>query len=570
MLWKAPVVLLLGLLCLAQGKFYYEIEYEKEFQILEKFNGSLELALASLGVKEFKSSAEFIEMRDGVSLYTAISVPLFGRNVGCVLVRTSYTTLYAPALAIRWLPQGFAVALQDQRGTGISRGDNFGFWRYDGPDGYDTMEYLTAQTWSNENVFLTGTSSMGNAVIAGLLLYPPWVKAFSPIVFTGNGHPTTYQGGAFRQGLVGNWLTVLGFIFTLQEVKENEAYSQWWDPITITGKEDRCAMQAAASGGWYDIFLNETIDGFNACQYRSPTRGQHKLVIVPGGHCTGGDYAWPNSRTSIHSDLTLALFLEHNGDNVPRDLAERVAETDAITLYIMGPENPKVGGYWTTIPTWPEVTETVFYLQPDRTLDRSPSSSANSSVTYTYDPDSPVRTNGGNEMFLPCGPRLQDAADARQDVIVFVSDPFTSVTPIVGNVTAVLYVSTDAVDTDFTVKISDQYPNGRAYNLVDGVIRLRWRDSLEVPTPAVPGEVYEVHIDLWKTAYVFNEGHSVRVDISSSNHPRFEKNPNNGLPITETGRSVVARNTVFFDRGHPSRVILPVVDIADIPDNFTP
>jgi len=315
---------------------------------------------------------------------------------------------------------------------------------------------------------------------------------------------------------------------------------------------------------------NETIDGFNSCQYRSPSRGQHKLVMAPGGHCPGGDYLWLNSVSLIHSDLTLALFLESNGDTVPRDLAERVAETSAITMYIMGPQNPKVGGYWTTVPQWPTVTATTYYLQPGYTLALTPASTANTSITYIYDPDNPVRTNGGNELFLPCGPRLQDPPDFRKDVLTFIAPPFTSVTPIVGNVSAVLYVSTDAVDTDFTVKVSDIYPSGSAYNLVDGVIRLRWRDNPERPVLAQPGVIYEVHLSLWKTAYVFNEGHSLRVDVSSSNHPRFEKNPNNGLLITENGPIVIAQNTVYFDRTRQSRVILPVVNINDIPENFNP
>jgi len=173
-------------------------------------------------------------------------------------------------------------------------------------------------------------------------------------------------------------------------------------------------------------------------------------------------------------------------------------------------------------------------------------------------------------MFLPCGPRLQDAIGARKDVISFVSAPFTSVTAILGNVTSILYVSTDAVDTDFTVKVLDQYPGGDAYNLVDGIIRLRWRETFETPVPAQPGVVYEVNVHLWKTGYIFNEGHSLRIDVSSSNHPRFEKNPNNGLPISESGPEIIAQNTLYFDNSRPSSVTLPVVDINDIPDNFTP
>jgi len=552
-----------------QVRLSWEIEFEKELKLLTKYNNSLKLALADMGIS-FIAKAEFITMRDGVQLYTVINTPLLGRSVPCILERTSYTTVYAPALALRWLPQGFAIALQDQRGTGISRGDNFGFWRQDGSDGYDTGAYLVSQSWSNGNVFLTGTSAMGNAVIAGLLEYPPWVQAFAPTWFSGNAHATTFQGGAFRYGLVQNWLTVLGFIFTLQEVRENEPYSIWWDPVTMTGKEDRCSTPAVASGGWYDIFQNETVDGFNACQHLSPTRGQHKLVMGPGGHCTRGDYAWPDGSSSIYNDLVLALFLERNGDNVPPALANRVAEADAITMYIMGPEDPSYGGYWTTVPQWPTPTYTTYYLQPDFTLATTPSNTANSSITYVYDPADPVRTNGGNELFLPCGPRLQDAPNARKDVITFIGQAVSQPTAIVGNVTAVLYVSTTAVDTDFTVKLSDVYPDGSAYNLLDGVIRLKWRETYEKPVPAVPGQVYEVDISLWKTAYILEPGHALRVDVSSSNHPRFEKNSNNGLLISEGGPDVIAQNTVYFDRTRPSSITIPVVSLNTIPDKFEP
>jgi len=182
-----------------------------------------------------------------------------------------------------------------------------------------------------------------------------------------------------------------------------------------------------------------------------------------------------------------------------------------------------------------------------------------------------VRSIGGRELALPCGPRDQRGMGNRTAVLPFTSAPATEPGALAGKMTATLHVTTDQADTDFSVKLTDVYPDGQSILWTDGIVRLRWRERVEEPLPVVPGDVYEVHVDLSWTAYVLEPGHSIRVAISGSNFPRFDRNPNTGEPIAQPdGERRVARNTVFFDATRPSRITLPRVDFAEIPNNYEP
>lgn len=287
-----------------------------------------------------------------------------------------------------------------------------------------------------------------------------------------------------------------------------------------------------------------------------------------------GQYPWPlSSRSSIATDLTLYLFLNQSGMPVPPELEARVQTAKAITFYIMGPAQPTYGNYWTTLDSWPEYTPRAYYLAPNRTLTTTPPTDINISPrTYLYDPLNPVDTVGGPELLLPCGPYDQTDTLLRTDVVVFTSEPFVNATPIVGPIKAMLYVSTNRNDTDFTVKLMDRYPNGLSFLVADGIVRLRWRDGPVEPISAVPGQVYNITVDLWPTAYVFEPGHAITVAVSSSNYPRFSINRNSGYPIADQqdGPILQAANTVYLDASRPSHIILPVVTFEDIPNNFTP
>lgn len=187
---------------------------------------------------------------------------------------------------------------------------------------------------------------------------------------------------------------------------------------------------------------------------------------------------------------------------------------------------------------------------------------------YDYDPADPVPTCGG-QTFLPglfiganAGPRDQRAIDGRADVLTFQTEPLAKDTEVTGPIELVLYASSSARDTDFTGKLVDVHPDGRAEHLTDGILRARYRNSMSTPELLTPGEVYELHVDLWATANVFRAGHRIRLDVSSSNFPRFDRNTNTGNAVAADGADavVVAANRVYHDAEHPSHVILPLIE----------
>ncbi len=241
------------------------------------------------------------------------------------------------------------------------------------------------------------------------------------------------------------------------------------------------------------------------------------------------------------------------------------------------------GGYWRNEQEWPLArrVETPYYLHAGGSLSTTPPAEAASSTTYDFDPREPVPSIGGNVSSAD-GILLQGAYDqrggehiwnwtrpiplsARRDVLVFQTEPLDSDLEITGEIEVRLWASSSALDTDFTAKLIDVYPPSADYpggfdlNLEDGIVRARFRDSLTEERLMQPGEVYEFTIRLYPTSNVFKRGHRIRVDISSSNFPRFDVNPNSGEPLNQHRRLVVATNTVYHDAAHPSHILLPVI-----------
>jgi len=247
-----------------------------------------------------------------------------------------------------------------------------------------------------------------------------------------------------------------------------------------------------------------------------------------------------------------------------RTVAENVK---AVTFYVMvSTDKGAAGNYWTSLEDWPVFNATKFYLQPSGVLsaDFENVNDDSASTSFTYDPTNPVPTVGGNNLAMTCGPLDQRPVEKRADVISFTSSPLTSPLAITGPINVLLYVSSSAVDTDFTAKLTDVYPDGTSQLIQDGAIRMRWREY-DVPTLMKPNTTYEVLISLWNSSWVFSPGHSLRVSISSSNYPRFSVNPNNGFPLAQQGPNITALNTVFHSTSYPSAIILPVVSLSQLP-----
>ncbi|HGJ67370.1 TPA: CocE/NonD family hydrolase [bacterium] len=180
-------------------------------------------------------------------------------------------------------------------------------------------------------------------------------------------------------------------------------------------------------------------------------------------------------------------------------------------------------------------------------------------ISYRYDPNDPVPTLGGAELYDPKGPMDQRSIENRPDVVLFTSEALEQPLEVVGSLKVKLWASSDAPDTDFTAKLCDVYPDGRSILVADGIIRACHRNSFEKRELLESGKIYEFEIDLWDTAILFSKGHKIRVVISSSNAPRFEPNPNTGKPSGLDDETRIATNTIYFSKEYPSCIILPVV-----------
>jgi uncharacterized protein len=228
------------------------------------------------------------------------------------------------------------------------------------------------------------------------------------------------------------------------------------------------------------------------------------------------------------------------------------------------------GGRWRAASEWPlpETRWTRFYLHPDRGLGTMPPTGAGA-LDYVFDPRDPAPTRGGaissGEPVMHAGAFDQSEAANRSDVLVFATPPLDDDLEIIGPVTARLWIASDAPDTDFTAKLIDQYPpsadypNGFAMNLTEGLLRVRYRDSWELPSPMTPGEVYAITIELFPITNLFRRGHRLRLDISSSNFPHFDVNPNSGEKEGSWLHPRPARNRVFAAAERPSHILLPVI-----------
>jgi putative CocE/NonD family hydrolase len=341
-------------------------------------------------------------------------------------------------------------------------------------------------------------------------------------------------------------------------------------------------------GGWYDTYTRGTLENymaFSACQ-KTPVH----VLMGPwhhGGAGVGiaGDAAFEPQGSLDYEGLRLQWF-----DHFLLGLPTGLERTPPVKYFLMGggrglqqdTRTVDVGGQWCGADTWPppEATPTPFYLHANGTLSTQPPTQDQSCTRYTFDPSDPVPTIGGqlSAIDIPPGafdqrndPRFPFArGDAplseRADVLVFQTEPLAEAVTLAGPVTARLWVSTDGPDTDFTAKLVDvhppapAHPEGCALNLTDSIQRLRFRNGYEREELAVPGEVYCIEFELYPTANRFLPGHRIRVDISSSNYPRFDVNTNTGGPLGLETATRVAHNTLHHDRAHPSQVILPVME----------
>jgi uncharacterized protein len=547
------------------------------------------------------------KMRDGVKLRAEIYRPKAEGEFPVLVVRTPYDKTNSMEFGLRAAARGYVVVAQDVRGRFESEGEWYPF-RNESPDGYDTVEWAAALPYSNGKVGMFGGSYVGATQFLAAIAKPPHLVGICPNVTASNYHDGwTYQGGAFEQWFNESWTTGLAVntmrrrleasgdalggtkVLPLNSYPVIESpssagvanyFNDWlahpefdgyWKQWSIEDHYAQIEVPVFSFGAWYDIFLGGTLKNYVRLKTEAGTdaakRGQRLRVFV-GGHA-----GWAEARKIGALDF---------GEKAPFDMDELtlrwydwllkgqtngVEKEKPVKIFVMGKNE------WREEEDWPlaRAKNTRYYLHSAGTANGLSGDGTLSSLTpgeekrdqFVYDPSDAAPTIGGplccEALPTGIGPQDQRPAEMRSDVLVYSTAAFAKDTEVTGPVSLELYVSSSRVDTDFTGMLVDVWPNGFAQNLTSGILRLRHRNSQEKAELANPGEIYHINVDLWATSNVFLAGHQLRLEVSSSNFPRFDRNLNTGEEQARATRMVKATNVIYHDKAHPSAVILPMV-----------
>ena len=533
---------------------------------------------------------QMVPMRDEVRLATDVYLPSGPGPFPTLLVRDIYGNGSAPGRQryARWATEnGYAFVFQNARGRYDSEGQWYPYFQ-EINDGYDTLSWIERQAWSNGKVGMFGTSYLASVQWLAALGQHPALKAIAPAMSPGNYYrDVAYPGGAFSLlsraswgiGLVGSrtnmsfpidWISAIDHLplrtldrslgFDVPHFRDwlaHPTYDDYWKPLNLEARAPEMAVPALNIGGWYDVFLRSTLGSYSTMRREAATaeaRAGQRLVIGPWPHgwnvrtVTGEEEFGPEAL--IDAEALQLEFFDHWLKDGPAPAGAPVK------LFVMG-ENR-----WRDEEAWPleRTTFTPFYLHGDGRLAPERPEAAEGSLSYRYDPRDPVPTLGGNIMRAELrGAFDQRALDERSDILRFETEAFTEPQEVTGPLRAVLYASTDGVDTDFMAKLSVIKADNRVMNLVDGVLRGRFREGYEREVLMAPGEVYRLELDLWATSYRLAPGERLRLDITSSNFPRLARNLNTGEPLGEGVSFRVATQRVYLDRRRASHVMLPLI-----------
>jgi uncharacterized protein len=508
-----------------------------------------------------------VPMRDNVQLATDVYVKKLSQEHGSILIRTPYDKNNLLWLGMNWAQNGWPTVIQDMRGRFASEGVDTVF-QSDHTDGPDTLAWIANQTWSNGKVATFGGSALGitQYMTAGAnpsQLACQYIQVATPDMY----QHAMFPGGEFRKNLVEEWLKSQGSTYILPELWAHENYTMdYWTNVSLEDKWDQVNVPAIHIGGWYDIFTQGTIEGFLGYQHQggSGAQGKSKLIIGPWTHggagiTTQGEITYPaNSLDNFSQPLFWQMVNEYTM-NGPTDYDS----WPAVTYYVMSDVNDSnaSGNEWRYANDWPLPSiERAWYLQTDGSL-QTTTPAEDGQFTYSYDPTNPVPTIGGGNLNIPAGPYDQRPVENRSDVLIFTSPVLPEPYEATGAIIARLFVSSDCPDTDFTVKLTDVYPDGRSMLIADGILRMRNRNGFDHWELMEPGAVYQVDVDLWSTSYVWNTGHKIRIAISSSNYPRCLNNPNTAEGIYKNTTYSVAQNTVYVDHIRSSCLLLPEIPV---------
>ncbi|HET9918615.1 MAG TPA: CocE/NonD family hydrolase [Ktedonobacteraceae bacterium] len=568
-------------------------------------------------------------MRDGVTLRANVYRPVGEGRWPVLLTRLPYGKdlpsiggVLDPTQAAR---RGYVVIVQDTRGRFTSEGE----WepmRREAEDGYDTIEWAAQLPYSNGEVGMYGASYFGFTQWSAATLQPPALKAMIPfITWNDPFNGVMFRGGAFELGVSASWHLMMSLdvqfrryvsspqdlgraIYLLAQDIDALGSRGYWTlplkdfaplnhhnaapaffeaiempmsreasaPLTILGKHEQVTVPTFNIGGWYDIFLKDTISNFKIMreQGSTPQARQSKLLIGPWTHGGMGtlvgdiNFGFGSSAAMIDLKIDFMSLEVRWFDHWLKGKDTGMMNEAPIKLFVMG------ANAWRDEQEWPlaRAVDTPYYLHSNGKANSlngdgmlsTEKPGDETADAYTYDPADPVITRGGALLMapeFPAGPFDQRPTEGRQDVLVYTTPALEQDTEVTGPISVHLWAVSDAPDTDFVARLIDVHPDGYAQNLADGIIRARYRNfaSGKAPSLIEPGKAYEYDIDLWATSNVFKAGHCIRLDVTSSNFPRWDRNPNTGHDLGADAELAVAHQSILHDRDHPSYVLLPLV-----------
>jgi putative CocE/NonD family hydrolase len=558
-------------------------------------------------------------MRDGTVLRANIYRPLEGRWPA-LLTRLPYgkdmplgSNVLDPVQAAR---SGYVVIVQDTRGCGTSGGDWYAFGS-EVDDGEDTVAWAAALPCCDGQVGMFGTSYFGYTQWAAAIRRPPALKALVPCATWADPlDGILSRGGAYELGIGASWALAmeLGQLFRAlgrDPAQLGPALTAWAgemdalgatgfsslplaqfaplrgrivapsffdavaapmdrsvEPVasmTILGKHDQVQAPSLNVSGWYDIFLAGTIANFTAMRRQGTPA---KLLIGPWSHDNQGspigerNFGFASQAGLINLQMGLGALQLRWFDHWLKGRDTGMLAEAPIRIFVMG------ANVWRDEQEWPlaRAVTIPWYLHARGELSPEPPGDE-APDRYTYDPANPMPTRGGALLMTPeypPGPYDQRPIETRSDVLVYSSAPLVRDVEVTGPITVHLWAASSAPDTDFVARLIDVFPDGRSFNLTDGIVRARYRDFAQGEAPSLiePERAYEYVIDLWATSNLFRRDHRIRLQITSSCFPRWDRNPNTGHPPGVDAELRVAQQTILHDAEHPSHLVLPVVAVA--------
>lgn len=560
---------------------------------------------------KLRFSIEEIRARDGVILSAVVYRPDAEQKFPAIVINTPYDKT-CPECVIwgkHFAARGYAVVLAEVRGRYDSEGENYLYGPHDGSDLCDIFSWTACQPWCTGKIGTTGGSYLGFVQLEAAMEGNPNYTCMIPMTSPDDHYDNVYPSGAFQLSNSANLAWVLSQHTRINidalpdwnaaylhlplknfDVKalglRSKVWSDWlahptrdeyWvgpgrriaPGATGPGEYHRIRVPSYNISGWYDQVSQATINNYlGMVRYGPPElRRHHKLLMGPWVHgisfgvtAKQGDLEFPP-----HSALNMKDVVQRWMDYWLKGIDNQVVDEPPVQIYVMGVDEWRFENEWPLARTRP----TRLYLHSAGHANSVSGDGRLSAALpgdepadkFIYDPANPVPTIGGGVTMKPprSGPHDQRPVEDREDVLVYSTLPLDEDPEVTGPVSIELYASTDVTDTDFTGKLVDVWPNGYAQILLEGTVRARYRESFVTPRLLTPQKPEKYFIDLWSTSNLFLKGHEIRIEISSSNFPKYDRNPNTGHAFGQDDDLKTAHQTIYHDSVKPSSILLPVI-----------